>query len=873
MIGNRVRYYSWVDIQDRLISELPQHPLPQGVKLELYSIGLYVYHTAEVSPESVLAILTNIFPNGVEDEGLELESLDLSAKRYLPIIFEEIEADEAQSLPRFQPSFSRPSVFASMTVPSPVQRENAEPVMIATHSFKGGVGRTLHAMVMALSLSNKSEAPILLIDADFEAPGITWTQVNPEVSFTDFLNLVHSEPEPERAIELVSREIRNQREGNIFILPAFRTDHQLRSLEIKPEHIFRFHENPFILTDFVADLANELGVSHVIIDLRAGISELSSSWLLDPRVANIVVSTLSSQSVDGTMTVLELLSQNEQKFELSPADPPALIVSQVAPERLNEMADIWKAENGESSNTQGQNMARLRDAMAQYLTSADFEPDVQSPLAISPLYSELQVLSNDWQQIKDAISRTGIQDNVEEILGSYLTSFAQQQPITDVKEARSKLQETASKLIYAETGQDINDFYKSPAIRALAAKNRTRLPNLVSIGAKGAGKTFLFQQLSKAGNWEAFGRKVLGPQSDILSARMVKVTHPANLPDDQLSVDWIKSIKPTFSEGQNKQWDLNRWQQHWLDVIAWSDGFQVGKPDSFGEYLSHLEKHQEKVVFIFDGLEDLFPNYFAAEPPKKALRSLIQNVNKFIGVTPNSPIGMIIFLRGDIIRHVLPQNSSQFIDQFKEYSLRWDRTEALRLIAWVLTFYDIISLGLKTDDIPSRSYDQLTQDLRPLWGRKLGSDRSREALSAKFVLNSLSNFNDEIQSRDLMVFLSEAITIELGGSASTYDDRILSPPSVRRSIPEVSKKKIVEIKEENQNNEFAAVLERLESVADQLQVPFEQTESLITAADLQVLSQNGVLKLDRNKYYVAEIFRSGLNIKQGKGRAKTDFKS
>lgn len=870
MIGNRVRYYSWVDIQDRLISELPQHPLPDGVKLELFSVGLYVYHIAEVSAESILAVLTRIFPNGVEKEGLELESLDQSHKRYLPIIFEEIEEEEARSLPRFQPSFSRPSVFSSSARLPQTQRANEDPVIITTHSFKGGVGRTLHAIVMALNLSNKSEAPILLIDADFEAPGITWMQSNPEVSFADFLNLVHSDPEPERAIELVAREIRNQREDNIFILPAFRTDHQLRSLEIKPEHIFRFHENPFILTDFVASLAQQLGVSHVIIDLRAGISELSSSWLLDPRVANVLVSTLSSQSVDGTTTVLELLSQNERKSGLTPSDPPALIVSQVAPERLHEMADIWKAENGENSNTQGRNMAHLRDAMAQYLAAAGFKADVQSPLAISQLYSELQVLSNDWQQIKQAISKTGIQDNVEEILASYLASSEQQQPITNIEEARNKLQQQANRLIYAEKEQGINDFYKSPAIRALAAKNRTRLPNLVSIGAKGAGKTFLFQQLRKAGNWEAFCSKVLGPQSDILSARIVKVTYPANLPPDQLSTDWIQVIKPTFADHQTEAWDLNRWRQHWLDVMAWSDGFQVGKPDSFKAYLNHLEENQEKVVFIFDGLEDLFPNYFQAEPPKKALRSLIQDVNQFIGVTPNSPIGMVIFLRGDIVRHVLPQNSGQFVDQFKEYSLRWDRTEALRLIAWVLTFYDIISLNLNLDDVPSRSYDQLTQDLRPLWGRKLGSDRSREALSAKYVLNSLSNFNDEIQSRDLMVFLNEAITIESQGTASAYDDRVLSPLSVRKSIPEVSKKKIVEIKEENKNNEFAAVLEKLENVADQLQVPFEQTD-LLTAADLQILMQNGVLKLDRNKYYVAEIFRSGLNLKQGKGRAKTDF--
>ena len=44
--------------------------------------------------------------------------------------------------------------------------------------------------------------------------------------------------------------------------------------------------------------------------------------------------------------------------------------------------------------------------------------------------------------------------------------------------------------------------------------------------------------------------------------------------------------------------------------------------------------------------------------------------------------------------------------------------------------------------------EELKERLFPLWGRKLGYDESREARSADWVLNALSDYNNQIQARD-----------------------------------------------------------------------------------------------------------------------------
>jgi len=109
------------------------------------------------------------------------------------------------------------------------------PPVVAFHSFKGGVGRTTHAIALAKALTAKKQK-VLLVDGDLEAPGISWLferrLPNPPVSFADFLALVHGDPSPhaETAIQLVSDRLQNAFIDGIFILPSFRSTSGFSSL-------------------------------------------------------------------------------------------------------------------------------------------------------------------------------------------------------------------------------------------------------------------------------------------------------------------------------------------------------------------------------------------------------------------------------------------------------------------------------------------------------------------------------------------------------------------------------------------------------------------------------------------------------------------
>ncbi len=201
------------------------------------------------------------------------------------------------------------------------------------HSFKGGVGRTLHALALAKAIAEKKEKSVLLIDADLEAPGITWLlknrMPNPDISFADAVTLLHgasdSEIQVENTLRLIADRVQHSCLDNIYVLPGFRSPEQFTSLLIKPEHLIRNAENPYIITHSLSQLGRMLGVSAVIADLRAGLSEFSTGFLLDRRVHQIFVTTSNPQSVQGTKYLLRLIRESTH---LKPCSPK-LIFSQV----------------------------------------------------------------------------------------------------------------------------------------------------------------------------------------------------------------------------------------------------------------------------------------------------------------------------------------------------------------------------------------------------------------------------------------------------------------------------------------------------------------------------------------------------------------
>lgn len=865
--GN-IKLYSWVDVKDRLLDSYNSSNWKKGVKIETRGSGSYIsYLKDKISKTEVLEWLNTLFPNSIEGDKLELESLG-ATKRYLDLYFEE---EDTFSDSRYIPDFSRPRSIGANILSEISRPDNTSPVMIATHSFKGGVGRTLHALALASFFENaKPENKVLFIDADFEAPGTTWLTPYPEIAFVDVLNLIHSTEDPLMIVDSVAESVRNQAQGNIFFLPAYRVENQLRPLEIAPEHIYKYSENPFIITDIVSKIAQSIGANHVIVDLRAGISELSSSWLIDSRISNVLVTTLNSQSIEGTLITLDLLQERILSQGGIQLETPSIIVSQVNSEQLDYLKKVWGKDEEPNKTTAAHNILRLRNKI-DTLNNLFEGNEMDFEFVITPHISSLLVLPNNWPLLKDMITRSGLVENVKNLADFYSTetSVNNDTEESEVIDARSKMAEVMPDLIYAEKSIPTG-FYKSNSIRNLANRNKTRLPNTVIVGSKGAGKTFLYRQLYRSNNWSSFLKSVTGDNETktFIDAKIYRVTFPDAI--DEHSEVWIKIIKPYLIEELDKDNNVIDWRNIWLDVMAWSYGFEVGNRKIADSFIKHLEENTKKAIFIFDGLEDLFQSYYKDEKQKTAMRSLIQDVHSWISVTPNSPIGQIIFIRQDMVEHVISQNEGQFLDKHKEFFLTWDRTEALRLVAWVLSFYEIIELkNIKLEDIPNASEAILNDALYVLWGRKLGGDSSREARSANKILNILSNFNGEIQSRDLMRFLDEAIKQEQSTEQS-YKDRILSPPSVKEAFPNVGKSKLKEVKEENKNNKFAAILITLEGLSSSLKVPFS-AESGLSSEDISILIEQGVLRRYNERYHMAELYRLGLDISKSKGRIKTEF--
>ena len=226
------------------------------------------------------------------------------------------------------------------------------PPVIAFYSFKGGVGRTTQLLAFANALIDaRPDSRLLIIDADLEAPGITTLverdrPVRDCLSFVDFLALAHSDVTEARteALNVASYQTRRQLlpafsgspiTSEHYFLPAFRDTIQALDLDLRPEHLVESGKNPWIMGDLISGLGRRLEVTAVLIDLRAGLSELASPFLFDPRFRRIVVSTPSRQSVDGTLVVLKQLAKFIPPDDRPDLSDPSIVLTFLTPEMVD----------------------------------------------------------------------------------------------------------------------------------------------------------------------------------------------------------------------------------------------------------------------------------------------------------------------------------------------------------------------------------------------------------------------------------------------------------------------------------------------------------------------------------------------------------
>lgn len=97
-------------------------------------------------------------------------------------------------------------------------------------------------------------------------------------------------------------------------------------------------------------------------------------------------------------------------------------------------------------------------------------------------------------------------------------------------------------------------------------------------------------------------------------------------------------------------------------------------------------------------------------------------------------------------------------EQFKQANgyaeLKWTSDEALKLVVWVVSqavndFYEAKS------PIENASKEVIDLHLEN-YGDKIGKNSSNEAYSSRWILAALSDFNGQLQARDIIRFLKYA---------------------------------------------------------------------------------------------------------------------
>jgi len=816
-----------------------------------------------------------------QKQGLLFEGPEDHGRKF-PI---EVEESDTAVLPfQIQPTFRRVSVLPnSPTVAWPNAFEAGTPPIVAFYSFKGGVGRTtsLLAFLVAFSGLNPT-SKALIIDADLEAPGITTLAeadrtISPaRFSFVDFLAISNSDPSEDfrEALDIAAYATRRQivqvraqdKLTDHFLLPAHRSEDQFLRLDIRPENLLNGTRSRWSVGDLVTGLGRRLGVGIVLVDLRAGLSELASPFLFDPRLRRIIVTTPSEQSISGTVSALEQLNKFHPPNEKSELYDPAILITFVVSEMIASQ---------ELQSTRYRLLRAYPDTL-----QPNNEPDLGMVKVKETGFSQELLYLSDFSSAISKLFASTLPNAMTEFVEEFVPSAVAIQPTAtvSVEQARRSLAQLSQKLEYAESGQ--GDRYLSIApLRALAKQFQETVPTAVIVGSKGAGKTYTCLQIVRSQIWSSFVVQTLRlsehtewgsiwpllhsknldePAKALIQTARRKVSIVHELP--MVSLNSTEIEDRVLESLQHNSADERWWRIRWFKILADSLGIMAaGDNEAASAIVGHLRSKGRRLVVVIDGLEDLFPIIERSQIQQIALRALIQGVPNYLKEIPNSPLGILVFVRADLVIAAIPQNVGQFERLYEPFALRWDQDEALRLAVWIARESGG-PIALEKD----RSLELITAEearsaLIPIWGKKLGSERSREARTAEWVIAALSDFNGQIQARDLVRFFRYAAEKSIDASAL---DRVLIARAIRDAILPCSQQKIREIKQE---------IEPLNDIFDTLQrstdrrIPFDAPKSGLKVEEIQFLIKTGILIEDQGDYFMPEIFRLGLGFQLGVG--------
>lgn len=897
--GNAERLLTWLDV-DRLLKQrtVLWTQLPSGLLgVDCFSSGMEIRHTAGSEPV-VDTWLAQMFGRAYLREQSAIQLRIGQATYPIELVQDQVPAAPSVAknyplwrdvtyLPIAQDNCAEVGAAANgeassspaSAAPTPLRFVDG-PDLVSFHSFKGGVGRTT-ALMTYVAACMRDVSPgakrILVVDADLEAPGVSfWLDDTnrPTVSFVQLLEALHYPPAGlDASLDYFADELRKtslslgglQRE--LFVLPAALDLAEIQDMPVTPEHLARHPDNPWQLSDHLHALGKRLGANAVFIDLRAGLSELASPILFDPRVDHFFVSTVAPQSVLGMAEVLRRLYASNYQLpqDWQDAARPTVVLSLLTKE-LREAGHYEAALKtlGEAYPAEDPLTPSVQWLEAEFLSTLMSIGNLREALDSLPQSTRLYASASDWAKSLYAqpISSPGLP-----------TADVQQGGVSSRQQIASTLREVCQAAEFAEGASAAAILATEPLLN-LGKHFAHELPNVLMIGAKGAGKTFTFRQVVQSSTWANFLEKLSFDPTGVNDASIFPVLWSGNIedrPDGEIkkvqgaTLDRIAGDKTRLLTGNDLgkriasalQNPPSHWDEFWDDLVASQFGIHQGGLLALNQVLA---SQSARVILVLDGIEDAFSDA-NGEHARKAIEALLRLTNR-ISELVNPHLGAIVFVRLDYAQAAIRQNLGQWLQRFNPFRLHWNPESFLRLAYMLSSQAGMYSAAKRAEDL---HIEELKTELEHLWGKKMGSEKSKEAHSARWVYAALCDLKGNVQARDLVRFLKIAADEEVKRTGQTWSDRVLAPESMRKAIPLCSMEKVAEAKAEITSLRSWVELMTQQHIHN-LKVPFSAAQSGLKSDLLAALQELGVIyeDLDGNlgddRLFVPEIYRSGLGI-------------
>jgi MinD-like ATPase involved in chromosome partitioning or flagellar assembly len=889
---------SWIDVARRLSTIPMRHegvaaPLapPAGlIASDVFWTGLILTLESPAQIPVVQAWLQDVFGSWVHIDTSNNSFIKLegpSALGNLRVIYE-FNGPDAK-VPVFRPNASLEG-HRSYSVSFP-ERLDDSPSVVAFHSVKGGVGRTTAAMAFAKNMSeNSGGSPVLFIDADFEAPGISYLyrtrKPDVSVSLEDMLALAHADTSGDLSstVSFVAAQMLDQRIDDIYVLPVKRLLNDLSGFTIRPEHLVNARKNqPYLIVDLVRALAKALGCRIAVVDLRAGLVDIALHFLTDPSVERVFVSTASGQSINALKGMLQTIGHIERQTGIS-GRQPFVLFNQV-PRHQFEDAD-FRSTLQSQLETQAESAFLLSDGLVLDADSS-VTPGLESTLAFGFHYHVPDLIASvdEWVAYFQELHRTGFTAGLKSEMENWMLTrrlgtlpASHPQTLLDPvnhSDACTLLAEFAEKLEFAETVVDVQRPLITPPLQRLIGDFVQHAPITVIEGTKGTGKTLTFRYLLEHESWAAASKTLESGQATSFEGVFLPVFGSVNssesmqklVADGRVRVAKRLSTNPPsrFSEttdgvkhGIKEKWDVPQWTIFWLDSIARAAGF-TGTANNWESFLNAVKNAGvTRPIAMFEGLEEEFVNPYTDVVHADALRSLFRDVPIKLREEAGRPIGLIVFARSDMVEAVIEQNVQQFRASYRNYALTWRDLDIQELVIWLVSNSGAIP-GIWTPNWRARSEIEREGDLRRVWGLKLGSDSGKEARSTEWVVAVLTDLTGRLTARDLVRFIHQAA---LSSKSQAVEGRLLTANAMRKAVEYTSYKKVDEYPKEVR--ELLPIFGKLKSISD-LATPFDRIEAAskgIESQELDILEKYGVAYADEGSFEVPELFRIGLNMKR-----------